>query len=118
MSTPVVSPYAIVYNKQEFYLIGIKEGQKVFYNYRLDRIKNIKILDDEITIKKKKSEIQEYAESLVEMFGGEKDEVEAICNIRLLDSIFDTFGRNVTIEKIQDDSEHFRLVVDANSNRI
>ena len=27
VSTPVVSPYAIVYNKQEFYLIGIKEGQ-------------------------------------------------------------------------------------------
>ena len=27
VSTPTVSPYAIVYNKQEFYLIGIKDGK-------------------------------------------------------------------------------------------
>lgn len=45
VSTPIVSPYAIVYNKQEFYLIAIKEGQQKFYNYRLDRIRNIQILD-------------------------------------------------------------------------
>lgn len=112
VSKPVVSPYAIVYNKQEFYLIGIKEGQKDFYNYRLDRIKNIKILDDKITIKKKKSEIKEFAESSTEMFGNKKEEIEAICNIVLLDSIFDTFGYNVTIEKIPKNEEYFKLKVD------
>lgn len=112
VSTPVVSPYAIVYSKQQFYLIGIKEGQIEFYNYRIDRIKNIEMLDDNITIKKKKSEIQDFAESSTEMFGGKKEEIEAICHIWLLDTIFDTFGRNVTIEKIQDDDEHFKLEVD------
>ena len=114
VSTPTVSSYAIVYNKQEFYLIGIKDGQTEFYNYRLDRIKNIRILDDEITIKKKKSEIQDFAESSIEMFGGKKEEVEAICHIWLLDAVFDIFGRNVTIEKIPNDEEHFRLLVDTN----
>ena len=114
VSKPIVSPYAIVYKKQEFYLIGIKEGNTDFYNYRLDRIKNIEILDKEITIKKKKSEIKEFAESSVEMFGGKKEEIEAICHIWLLDTIFDVFGRNVTIEKIQNDDTYFKLVVDTN----
>ena len=114
VSTPIVSPFAIVYNKQEFYLIGIKEGQNRFYNYRLDRIKNIQILDNKITIKKKKSEIQDFAESSIEMFGGKKEEIEAICHIWLLDTIFDTFGRNVTIEKIPNDDKSFKLIVDAN----
>ncbi len=114
VSNPIVSPYAIVYSKQEFYLIGIKEGQTNFYNYRIDRIKNIQILDDDITIKKKKSEIKDFAESSIEMFGGKKEEIEAICHIWLLDAIFDTFGRNVTIEKIPNDDEHFKLLVDAN----
>ena len=100
--------------KQEFYLIGIKEGNTDFYNYRLDRIKNIEILDKEITIKKKKSEIKEFAESSVEMFGGKKEEIEAICHIWLLDTIFDVFGRNVTIEKIQNDDTYFKLIVDTN----
>lgn len=114
VSTPIVSPFAIVYNKQEFYLIGVKEGKTRFYNYRLDRIKNIQILDNKITIKKKKSEIQEFAESAIEMFGGKKEEIEAICHIWLLDTIFDTFGRNVTIEKIPNDDKSFKLIVDAN----
>lgn len=114
VSTPTVSPYAIVYNKQEFYLIGIKEGQTQFYNYRIDRIKNIQILDEEIIVKKKKSEIQDFAESSIEMFGGKKEEIEAICHIWLLDNIFETFGRNVTIEKISKDEEHFKLLVDTN----
>ena len=115
VSTPIVSPYAIVYSKQEFYLIGIKEGQTDFYNYRIDRMKNIEIIKEGISIKKKKSEIQDFAESSTEMFGGEKEEIEAICHIWLLDTIFETFGKNVTIEKISSDEEHFKLLVDTNT---
>ena len=48
------------------------------------------------------------------MFGGKKEEIEAICHIWLLDTIFDTFGRNVTIQKIPHDDEHFKLEVDTN----
>jgi len=114
VSTPKVSPYAIVYDKQEFYLIGIKDGQQNFYNYRIDRMKNIEILDEKIEVKKKKSEIQSFAESSTEMFGGKKEEIEAICHIWLLDTIFETFGRNVTIEKIPDNEEYFKLIVDTN----
>lgn len=102
VSTPTVSPYAIVYSKQEF------------YNYRLDRMKNIQILDENIEIKKKKSEIQDFAESSTEMFRGQKLEIEAVCHVLLLDTIFDTFGRNVTIAKIPKNAEYFRLKVDTN----
>lgn len=112
VSTPKVSPYAIVYNKQEFYLIGIKEGQDKFYNYRLDRIKNLKELDEKRTINKTSGQIQEYAESLVEMFGGKKEEIEVDCKMLLLDTVFETFGKNITI--IKKDDETFKLVVDAN----
>ena len=115
VSTPTVSPFAIIYNKQEFYLIGIKDGQDKFYHYRLDRMKNVKELNAKITIKKTKSQIKDFAESTVEMFGGKKEEIEAICHIWLLDTVLETFGRNVTIEKIQNDEEHFKLLVDTNT---
>ena len=49
------------------------------------------------------------------MFGGKKEEIEAICHIWLLDTVLETFGRNVTIEKIQNDEEHFKLLVDTNT---
>jgi len=31
VSTPIVSPYAIIYDKQQFYMLGIKDGNKEFY---------------------------------------------------------------------------------------
>ena len=114
VSIPTVSPFAIIYNKQEFYFIGIKDGQDKFYHYRLDRMKNVQELNDKITIKKTKSQIKDFAESTVEMFGGKKEEIEAICKKCLLNTIFDTFGKNVTIEKISGNDEVFKLVVDSN----
>lgn len=114
VSTPTVSPFAIVYNKQEFYFIGIKDGQDKFYHYRLDRMKNVKELNEKITIKKTKSQIRDFAESTVEMFGGKKEEIEAVCNKCLLNAIFDIFGKNVTIEKIPGNDEKFKLIVDSN----
>ena len=115
VSIPIVSPFAIVYNKQEFYLIGIKDGQDKFYHYRLDRMKNVQELNEKITIKKTTSQIKDFAKSTVEMFGGKKEEIEAICNNRLLNTIFDTFGKNVTIEKISGNDDFFKLVVDSNT---
>lgn len=112
VSMPTVSPFAIVYNKQEFYFVGIKDGQDNFYHYRLDRMKNVKELDEKITIKKTKSQIKDFAESTVEMFGGKKEEIKAICNRCLLNAIFDIFGKNITIEKIPDDNEKIKLIVD------
>lgn len=114
VSTPTVSPFAIIYNKQEFYFIGIKDGQNKFYHYRLDRMKNVKELNEKINIKKTKSQIEDFAESTVEMFGGKKEEIEAICNKMLLNAIFDIFGKNVTIERILGNDKDFKLIVDSN----
>ena len=108
VSKPKVTPYAIVYNKQEFYLIGIKEGQDSFYHYRLDRIKNIKQLNEKRTIVKTSKEIQEFAESTVEMFGGEKEEIEVECKIFLLDNVIEEFGNNIEITKIDDETIRFK----------
>ena len=96
-------------------MIGIKDGKTKFYNYRLDRMKNVQILNEDIKIKKRKSEIQDFAESSTEMFGGKKEEIEAICHIYLLENIFETFGRNVTIEKIPNCEKYFKLLVDTNT---
>ena len=113
ISKPKVTPYAIVYNKQEFYLIGIKEGQDKFYHYRLDRIKNIKQLNEKRTIEKTSSDIQEFVESTVEMFGGKKELIEAKCKMFLLDTVIEEFGKETYITKLDD--EHFKFVTETNT---
>ena len=39
-------------------------------------MKNVKELDEKITIKKTKAQIKDFAESTVEMFGGKKEEIK------------------------------------------
>ena len=115
VSNPVVSPYAIVYSNQQLYLVAIKDGEKDFYYYRLDRMRNIESIKKKIVLKKSESSIQEFVESSIDVFGGKKEEIEAICNKWTLDNVFDTFGKNITIKKIKGDEEHFKLLVDAST---
>lgn len=114
VSTPKVTPYAIIYDEQQFYLIGIKEGKENFYHYRLDRIKNIKELNEKRDIQKTSAQIQEYAESTIEMFAGNIEEIEAICDNPLLNPVLDKFGKNITI--IKNDDKTFKLLLDTDRN--
>ena len=113
VSTPKVTPYAIIYNKQEFYMLALKEGKEKLYNYRLDRIKNVKELEEKRSVSITQKEVKEYAESLVEMFGGEKEEIEANCASFLLDAIIDLFGKETKILQIDDETIKIKLKVNS-----
>lgn len=109
VSTPVVSPYAIVYDKQQFYMLGIKEGNDEFFYYRLDRIKNLKELAEKIKIKKTEKEIEKYADTSVEVFSGKEEEIEAECNQFLLGEVIEKFGKRVEIHPINKDKFKFKI---------
>lgn len=109
-----VTPYAIVYSEQEFYLIGIKEGKDNFQFFRLDRIKNIKQLAEKREIAKTESEIENFANSSIEMFAGKIEKIEAICDNPLLNPVIDKFGKNITI--IKNDENTFKLILDTDRN--
>ena len=112
VSTPVVSPYAIVYDKQQFYMIGIKQGYKEFFHYRLDRIKNLVELEEKIKIKKSEKEIEQYAETSVEVFSGKEIEIEAECEQTLLEEVYERFGKKVEVRPIDD--SYFKMKLSAN----
>lgn len=112
VSEPIVSPYAIIYDKQQFYMLAIKEGNDEFYHYRLDRIKNLKELDKKITIKKSEKEIEQYVNSSVEIFSGNEVEIEAICHHYLLDEVIEKFGKHIEIQPIN--NEYFKIKLKAN----
>ena len=111
VSRPIVSPYAILYDKQQFYMLGIKEGNKEFFHYRLDRIKNLKELQEKIKIKKSEKDIEQYANTSVEVFSGNEIEIEAECDEYLLGEVIEKFGKNVQIIPINKDTFNIKLKV-------
>ena len=113
VSTPTISPYVIVYDMQELYIVALKEGKDKLYHYRLDRIKNIEILENEVE-KKSIEEIEKFTKTSVNLYGGDISEISAICDTSLLNEIMTKFGKNITIKKI--DNEKFELILDADIN--
>ena len=111
VSTPIVSPYAIIYDKQQFYMLAIKDGNKEFFHYRLDRIKNLKELTEKIKISKSEIEIEQYVDTSVEVFSGDEEEIVAECNEYLLGEVFEKFGKNVKITPINKDTFEMQLKV-------
>ena len=102
-----ISPYAIIYQLQEMYVVALKDGKKTLYTYRIDRMKNIEILDEKVNEKITSDDVEKFVKSTVSMFGKESHEIEVICDNQLLDNVVDLFGDNSTIKKY--DKDHFKL---------
>lgn len=111
VSKPVVSPYAIIYDKQQFYMLGIKEGKKEFFHYRLDRIKNLQELQEKVEVKITEKDIEDYADTSVEVFSGNEVEIEAECDQFLLGEVIEKFGKNVQIKPVNDKTFYMKLKV-------
>lgn len=116
VSNPVVSPYAIIYDREQFYMLGIKEGKKEIFHYRLDRIKSLEELEEKIKIEITEKEIEKYADTSVEVFSGNEVEIEAECNEYLLGEVYEKFGKNVQIRPIND--KIFNMKLKANPVRL
>lgn len=104
-----ISPYAIIYQLQEMYVVGLKEGKNTLYTYRIDRMRNIRIKDESVDKSITNEMIEEFVNSTVSMFGKTSEEIEVICDNTLLDNVVDLFGENSTIKKY--DNNHFKLNV-------
>ena len=103
----LLSPYAIVYQLQEMYVVGLKEGKNTLYTYRLDRMKNIRVTDEEVSDKIKTTDVDEFVKSTVSMFGSKGEDIEIICDLELLDNVIDEFGEDSIIRLY--DRNHFSL---------
>jgi len=107
-----VSPYALVWDGDFYYMIGWCDNRKHMRNFRLDRIyKTPTVLDNEEAVPEPKDfDLAEYSQKVFRMFGSdEESEVELLCEIGLMNGIVDQFGTKVKTEEVDD--QHFRAIV-------
>lgn len=108
-----VSTYTIIYSIQELYLIALVDGENELKTFRIDRMKNINIID---TPSKKinKEKINEMVKASISMYGGVGKDIEVICKNKLLDNVIEVFGKDIKITKY--DEEHFKLLMNKDIN--
>lgn len=113
--TMTVSPYALIWKNDHYYLICNKTNYENLINLRIDRIKKLTVLDEiirpvnEVSEYKKDFDSQDYSSKMFNMFSGEVCEVKLKCALKLQEEMIDRFGKNIPLKAV--DLDHFETVI-------
>lgn len=108
-----ISPYALLWSNDRYYLAGNYEKYNDLSNYRLDRMRHVLLLSEESRPFTEVSNYQEffdvadYQRKAFHMFSGDPEEIELVCTGDMLDHILDKFGENVTF--LYHDEDQFTI---------
>lgn len=105
-----VSPYQLLINDGNYYLIAYADYAQTMRTYRVDRMKDIRFTaeprDGEEEFKK--VDVKSYTKRVFSMFGGEQKLVEMRFANFLLDSVVDRFGTKY-VQYTKVDEDHFSV---------
>ncbi len=108
--THKVSPYALIWSNDNYYLICNNEKYDNLMHVRIDRIKSVEVTREksrhfsEVSNYTNKFDAADYANKSFNMFSGEPKPIQLICNNDLLDVMLDRFGKSVKIQKNDENS--------------
>lgn len=92
----IVHPYNLVWSNDFYYLVAYDEKKSKIINYRVDRMREVKIEDVSFSINSE-FDINSYLRSCFNMYTGQVDEVEIKFVNKLINATIDRFGKEVII---------------------
>ena len=106
----VVSPFKLLINDGNYYLLAYVNEKQGIKTFRVDRIKNVVIVDEPREGEKAFAalNLKTFVQSHFGMFSGEKENVTLRCISPLLDTMIDRFGTKGVVYSRADD-KHFRV---------
>lgn len=107
-----ISPYALAWANDHYYLVGNNEKYDNLMHIRIDRMRKVTVTDEdyrhfsEVCEYKNSFDVADYSKKSINMFGGEPCDIQLICAQKLLDQIIDKFGDDIYIRN-EPDNKHF-----------
>jgi predicted DNA-binding transcriptional regulator YafY len=94
-----LSPWALTWDDENYYLIAYEEETDKIKHYRVDKMRDIAIIDEKRLGKEhfKSFDMAKYARMNFGMFGGEETTVHLAFKNDLVGVIIDRFGKEITI---------------------
>jgi predicted DNA-binding transcriptional regulator YafY len=95
----VVSPWALTWDDENYYLIAYDEDADRIKHFRVDKMKSIQILEEKRTGRDKFREfnLAKYAKMNFGMFGGDQKKVTLKFKNELVGVFIDRFGRDIRV---------------------
>lgn len=99
----VVSPYAMVYSDDNYYLLAHYSKYEGITHFRVDKMTDIKITDINIEdVTDGKLNVADYTKKVFNMYKGKTETVTFLCDESILSVVIDKFGDRVHIRKEND----------------
>ena len=106
-----VSPWGLMWDDENYYLVGYDGEEKKIKHYRVDKMKSITVVDQKREGKEqfKAFNMPRYTKSLFGMYGGEEMQVTLEAENGMVGILIDRFGKDIPIRPV--DENHFRTNV-------
>lgn len=95
-----LSPYVLYWNEDYYYVVGYYDKRDSIAAFRVDRLHNPKVVDENAVAKPKDFNVDDYANKIFKMFDGEDVMVELECDNSLMKYIVDHYGLGIETRKI------------------
>lgn len=111
-----VSPYALLWNNDIYYLVGFHDHRQQVVKFRVDRIDGLKVTQKAAVQKPKDFDVSAYFTQEFSMLTGKTCHITLLCENPLMNSIIDRFGEDAPTQIV--DENHFTVeaTVDLSSN--
>lgn len=107
--TYTFSPYSLVWDGDNYYVVGYSDKYKTVGGHRVDRIyEQPKILDEAAVPPETGFSVEKYVKTTFRMYNAPRKEVELLCDNGVMDAIIDQFGPDV--HTYAGDLQNFRVV--------
>ncbi len=109
----VASPYALLINDGNYYLLAYDDYKESIITYRVDRMKDVRLSGEPREGKEafEQLDMKSYTKRVFSMFGGEKVLTTIQFTNHLLDTVVDRFGNDKKTILSKVDDSHFKITV-------
>lgn len=107
----IISPFALTWNDENYYMIGYDSDAAMIKHYRVDKMTDIVLTEEKRDGLEhfRNIDVAVYSKKLFSMFSGEEETVRIAFKNRLIGVVLDRFGKDVAVVKVDDD--HFVISV-------
>ena len=99
------SPVSLTWDDENYYLITYKEKYDSYVHYRVDKMEDIELSEEDRVLSEKPFDLSVYSKSMFQMYSGEETDVTIQFENELVGVVYDRFGVDVPI--IKTDETHF-----------
>lgn len=114
-----VSPWALLWDNQNYYLIGFDDEKEEVRHFRVDKIVNLQITGQERSGREsfENSDVVSYTERMFGMFDGEESDVTLQVEPDLIGIFFDRFGQGISVREAENSRDRLKLTDAGPGNR-